>query len=62
MATWSKKTYKMVAKVLNPGGSSFRDPQTIELIMWEFASLFQEDNPRFDRDRFYKAVFGENNN
>lgn len=54
---WSKKTYQLVAEVLHPGCSGFRNTDTIKLLAWEFSARFQADDPRFDRDRFLKAIF-----
>ncbi len=27
-----------------------------QTIVWRFANLFANDNPRFDRDRFFRAI------
>lgn len=64
MATWSKKTYEMVARVLRDG----REPQAaplsdeaqrnvaLEIAAEDFADQFAADNPAFDRERFLKAA------
>ena len=59
MATWSKKTYEMVAATLNKAGSPFRDSETIKLLAWEFAGKFEKDNRAFDKKRFFKNALGE---
>ena len=61
MATWSKKTYNMVAERLGVFWQFQGDeiPQSIKMLADAFSNKFEEDNPRFDRERFYKAIFGE---
>jgi type IV secretory pathway VirB3-like protein len=51
----TKKVYKAVAAILaDPSGITVNSDR--KYITVEFAKLFAEDNPRFDRDRFYKAA------
>ena len=61
MATWSKKTYKEVARILKLHLDNYElgEKTTVRNIAFEFGATFGLDNPRFDRDRFYKAIFGE---
>lgn len=59
MARWSKSTYEMVAEIIsNPrvkrvGGKAIRTTLSVE-----FALKFQEDNEKFDYERFIKACKG----
>lgn len=51
---FSKKTYEMVAKVLGKANWHFTPA-------YRFATIFSEDNPKFDREKFLKAC-GEKDN
>jgi len=52
----SKRDYEEIARVL--AGDYALHPQVVRGITLSLADLFKRDNPHFDRDRFYKAVFG----
>lgn len=72
-ATWTQKTYEMVAEVLRENwtppdlseAESERIPKgsegdrTTRLAAESFAGHFKADNPSFDRERFYTAIFGD---
>ena len=64
---FSKKTYKEIAEVLkwcleeihkNPP-SSVSAEDIVLIISKTFETIFSKDNPNFDPDKFWKAVFGE---
>lgn len=57
MVTWNDQTYKIVAEVLN--SMSYCDLETLNFMVHKFVTVFERDNPHFDRDRFYRVVFGE---
>ena len=69
MATWSKKTYKMVASNLRwswlvatetlTGKNSIVTQKLVRGMAHRISNDLEFDNPRFDRERFYKAIFGE---
>lgn len=50
----TRETFKKVATVLG----RIADPQIKRFLVREFAEMFQECNPRFDRVRFEAACFG----
>tara|TARA_R100001143_G_scaffold30498_1_gene29750 strand:- start:2251 stop:2421 length:171 start_codon:yes stop_codon:yes gene_type:complete len=49
----SRKHYKAVAEILShyPEG----DISPLEVMVIQFADMFAQDNPRFDRGLFYEA-------
>lgn len=47
----SKKHYELVAKILSENSSHFD-------IVRAFAKYFEEDNKKFNKQRFFKAVGG----
>lgn len=63
----SRKHYKAVVEVLNRftgdgnGPSSLFEHEKFNALVEDFANMFQQDNPRFDRARFFEAVsrYGE---
>lgn len=62
MATWSKRTYEMVASVLELRFSQWKDKTAthiLKIIADDIADEFEVDNRAFDRDRFFKNAFGE---
>ena len=59
MATWSKKTYKMVAEHLRAVQNVPGAEQAARILADGFRLEFEADNPAFDSKRFYAAVFGE---
>lgn len=59
----TRKDYEAIAKVFNtyytPGEESGLNPEEMwELLRSGIADVFQADNPRFDRNRFYRATEG----
>ena len=59
MATWSRKTYQMVADILHEAYKD-RDTTNIWDLMQRFGVEFKMDNPNFDEARFRKASIGDN--
>lgn len=59
MATWSRKTYQMVADILHEAYKD-RDMVNIWDLMQRFGVEFRMDNPNFDEARFRKASIGGN--
>jgi hypothetical protein len=57
-STWTRKTYVMVAETLRETWTPEAD-RTVRLAAEQFAGQFKADNPAFDADRFYVAIFGE---
>ena len=57
MATWSRKTYQMVADILHEAYKD-RDMVNIWDLMQRFGVEFKMDNPNFDEARFRKACIG----
>ena len=51
---FSQQTYEMVAEVL----ARYQHGVRPEILIAAFANCFEEDSDRFDRDKFYKAVYG----
>ncbi len=47
----SRKHYVSLAKVLGNSGVSPSEPLALNLSKW-----LQEDNPRFDEEKFFEAV------
>ena len=52
----TKKEYKLIAEILFD--SALTAQETLDLAE-DFARRLEEDNPRFDRERFIKACLGE---
>ena len=50
----SRKDYQRLASILK----RYRDYCMMTSLVAEIADWLQDDNPRFDRERFRKAVFG----
>lgn len=48
----SRKDYVRAARII----LMVSDVEIREYLAQEFASMFHEDNPHFDRDRFYAAA------
>ena len=61
MATWSKKTVNLITSILKQHHDDHElgEKATVRNITFEFGARLGKDTPAFDRDRFYKAVFGE---
>jgi hypothetical protein len=59
MPSFSRKDYELAASVINQTwqASIFGEPHKAACvdIADEFAGVFADDNPKFDRDRFMKA-------
>ncbi len=52
----SKKHYEAVADAMaRVMWTDHMDPATMTAVIWSLSSVFQEDNPRFDKDRFISA-------
>jgi len=59
MSDYSRKDYERVAALLGSELAPFRvslERRAIERVVVRFADMFGEDNPRFDRDRFLRAI------
>ena len=59
MARYEKRHYEDIATILFEGYQHTDGPAQeviLELLTNDFADLFADDNPRFDRKRFKKAV------
>lgn len=62
MASWTQKTYRMVAEALH---SEYESAETLDAktaIMNVGVTLgqqFRADNPRFDTPKFYNAITGK---
>ena len=57
---FKRRHYEKIAEVFaiyKPGFQS--DEQYHAYMITKLANMFQEDNPRFNRDKFYKATRGE---
>ena len=55
----TKKDYKLLAEVLNSESSPVNDGVIVlETLMVKLCNVLKKDNPRFDEDRFYEAVYG----
>jgi hypothetical protein len=50
-----RRDYEKVAAILRRNTSEGMDAARATLLIGEFADLFAEDNPLFDRDKFFKA-------
>lgn len=58
----TKKDYEMVADILRDGLTGETESavrMTIEYLARKFANRFEQDNPKFDREKFFKWIFGE---
>lgn len=59
----TRKDYIETAKILldfkDSIGSDHDGEQTFEGLVDRFSIMFENDNPRFDSDRFADACFGE---
>ena len=57
MATWSQKTYELVADVIH---EAYKDQDMVNIwdLMQRFGVEFKLDNPNFDEARFRKASIG----
>lgn len=52
----SKKHYEAVAKSMSRiMWTDKMDPATMTAVIWSLSSVFQDDNPKFDKDRFIAA-------
>lgn len=55
----SRKHYRQVAALLAGGAATHQDDptvlETLRQVMLGMADLFAQDNPLFDRERFYAA-------
>lgn len=49
----TKKHYIQIAVILR---WSIADPYDRSVVARQMADMFQKENPRFDRDKFYNAV------
>ena len=49
----SRKHYQAIADIIRTRGTSNKNQ--VENIKSDLAEYFQEDNPRFDKERFWKA-------
>ena len=57
----TRKDYVKTAEILN-AQKDFIDFVYLSQIATDFADYFEEDNPRFDYQRFIDAVFAEGDN
>jgi hypothetical protein len=59
MAKYQKRTYEFVAAMLRDERESFPHDkyvqESMERMAYRFASIFAEDNPQFDRVKFFDA-------
>lgn len=56
----TRKHYRRIADILTvefANASSRAERLTVRNITYLLADIMKQDNPRFDRDRFYNAVF-----
>jgi len=51
----TRKDYVKTAEILSSYKDLIADSFTYEDLVDEFASMFEEDNPRFDSQRFWEA-------
>ena len=51
----TRKDYQRLASILK----RYRDYRMMVSLVAEIADWLQDDNPRFDRERFHKAVLGD---
>lgn len=60
----SRADYVLIAKVINElyNTDDYIDHQTIEAVVDSLADELENDNARFDRDRFIAACLKDNNN
>lgn len=58
MATWSRKTYSLVAAIIKEQ-YRFQDNVTIWQLMAAFELEFALDNPRFEVDKFRQACLSK---
>jgi len=49
----TKKNYEALAEALSLGADSYG----FEFVVYEVAKVLKADNPRFDADKFFAAVF-----
>ncbi len=58
----SRKDYNAIANVLagDFATATLSQREKVRAIVLSLADVFAKDNPRFQRDRFYAAVFGTN--
>lgn len=62
----TKKDYIQFARILkyahecktDSTNEPVYDYPTVSYLTHQFALLFADDNPNFDREKFYRAVFG----
>lgn len=54
----TRKDYVTTAEILN-GNRIFIHPATFATLVEEFATMFENDNPRFDYARFENACNGK---
>ena len=59
----SKKYYVQIAKILNDTRPTLVE-ETREMTMWKFIAtrlsiMLQNDNPKFNIEKFCKAIYGE---
>jgi hypothetical protein len=59
----TRKDYVETAKILadfqNSIGDSPYGEATFQGLVYRFSAMFENDNPRFDSERFENACFGE---
>ncbi len=53
----TEQHYEVIAKIINTRTFEYENRDCIDpdLLVWDLADYFAEDNPSFDRDRFLKA-------
>ena len=60
---FTRQHYQQIAEILKPAALPYRDSgdriksDPVFPIVVGLADLFEEDNSRFDRDRFFAAVY-----
>ena len=54
----SKQHYEALAQITNEVAyADHMDLPTITILIAKFAAYFEDDNPRFDKERFFDACF-----
>ena len=59
MAKYSKSYYEQVASILYECQKDNGDYATLVQVRARFITLFEEDSPRFNQDKFLSACKGE---
>ena len=57
----SKKDYTKIAKVLKTAREKTTDKEVIRHIITELIKVFQQDNIRFDAEKFERAIYDNYN-